>query len=216
MFIQFTLGRGLKNSVVIPFISISRSHCILKKVNDNEWSLEDNSTFGIKINGEQLGKGLVKLLCDGDIITLDPSEEFVYKFMIPSEDVFEIPRKRMKMDKTDINNKIIDDVKIKFEESQTFEIKHIEEKIQNAKQMQTTSMILKQQLQTDMNRKIQQLESEFASQIENLKGEKNEVERQKAILEQERDSQLATIKFEMEEKICELMVSSYLVYNIYY
>ncbi|KAJ8730803.1 hypothetical protein PYW08_002216 [Mythimna loreyi] len=203
---NFSLGRGLKNSVVVPFISISRNHCKFKKGKNNEWTIEDNSTFGIKINGVTLGKGLEKILCDGDIISLELTDEFVYKFMnSPSEEVLEVPRKRLKMDNNVQNNKIIDDVKMKFEESQSFEIKHIEEKIQNAKQMQNTSMILKEQLQTDMNRKILQLENEFAAQIENLKGEKNEVERQKTILLEERDAQLATIKLEMEEKISELM-----------
>lgn len=198
----------MKNSAVIPFLSISRSHCKFKKGNNNEWTLEDNSTFGIKINGVTLGKGLEKKLCDGDIISLELSDEFLYKFInLPSEEVFEVPRKRLKMEDTDQNNKIIDDVKMKFEESQTFELKHIEEKIQNAKQMQNTSLILKEQLQTDMNRKILQLENEFAVQIENLKGEKNEVEHQKTILLEERDAQLATIKQEMQLKIHELMVS---------
>ncbi|KAJ8721514.1 hypothetical protein PYW07_002289 [Mythimna separata] len=203
---NFSLGRGLKNSVVVPFISISRTHCKFKKGKNNEWTLEDNSTFGIKINGATLGKGLEKKLCDGDIISLELTDEFVYKFMnSPSEESLEVPRKRLKMDNNDQNNKIIDDVKMKFEESQTFELKHIEEKIQNAKQMQNTSMILKEQLQTDMNRKILQLENEFAAQIENLKGEKKEVERLKTILLEERDAQLADVKLVMEEKISELM-----------
>uniref|UniRef100_A0A2A4J7C8 E3 ubiquitin-protein ligase CHFR n=1 Tax=Heliothis virescens TaxID=7102 RepID=A0A2A4J7C8_HELVI len=201
---NFSLGRGLKNSIVVPFISISRNHCHFKKV-ENKWTVEDNSSFGIKVNGKTVGKGLAKTLRDGDVITLEVSEEFVYKFTHPSEDEFEVPRKRIKMDDSSASNNIINDVKMKFEESQTFEIKHIEEKIQNAKQMQNTSMILKEQLQTEMNRKILQLESEFALQIENLKGEKNEVERQKTILEEERDAQLATIKHEMENKISELM-----------
>lgn len=73
--------------------------------------------------------------------------------------------------------------------------------------MQNTSKILKQQLQLDMDRKIQQLESSFAIQIENLKGEKNEVEQQKVLLIEERDAQLASIKQDMEGKITELMVS---------
>lgn len=73
--------------------------------------------------------------------------------------------------------------------------------------MQNTSKILKQQLQLDMDRKIQQLENSFAIQIENLKGEKNEVEQQKVLLIEERDAQLASIKQDMEGKITELMVS---------
>lgn len=102
---------------------------------------------------------------------------------------------------------IINDVKLKFEESQKCEIQHIEEKIQNVKQIQTTKIIHKKSLQDDMNRKIQQLENEFSVQIENLKGEKNEVEKQKASLIEERDAQLAKLKEKMEGKITELMVS---------
>ncbi|KAH9632334.1 hypothetical protein HF086_010259 [Spodoptera exigua] len=176
----FTIGRGVWNSVVVPFIAISRNHCKFKKGDNNEWILEDYSTFGIKVNGETLGKGLQKTLSNNDVISLEPTNEFVYNFVIPSQDNdnYETPRKRIKIEDTH-SNQIIDDVKMKFEESQTFELKHIEEKIQNAKQMQNTSMILKKQLQTDMNRKIHQLESEFALQIENLKGEKDEEQIQK-------------------------------------
>ncbi|CAH1646671.1 unnamed protein product [Spodoptera littoralis] len=202
----FTIGRSMSNSIVVPFISISRNHCKFTKGDNNEWILEDYSTFGVKINGVTVGKGHQKTLSHNDVISLEPTNEFMFNFVIPSQDNenYETPRKRFKMENTH-NNTIIDDVKMKFEESQTFELKHIEEKIQNAKQMQNTSIILKKQLQTDMNRKIHQLESEFALQIENLKGEKDEVEQQKIKLIEERDIQLATIKHDMEQKISELM-----------
>lgn len=202
------MGRGLKNSVVIPFIAISRNHCTFKKGESNAWTVIDNSTFGIKINGIHLGKGLSKTLSDGDIINLDQTEEFVYKFKNIMEDIFETPRKRMKMDMQDttIDNNIINDMKQKFAESQCHEIEHIEQKIKNVKHMQTTSIILKNQLHTEMNSKIKQLEQDFTVQIENLKGEKNEIEQQKARLLEERDAQLAAIKCQMEEKISELMV----------
>lgn len=203
---NFSLGRGLQNSVVIPFLSISRNHCVFKKSADNAWILEDNSTFGIKINGNHLGKGLSKKLSDGDIITLEQTEEFIYQFSNPIEDDFEIPRKRIKLDESGTDDKsIINNMKMRFEESQTHEIEHIEQKLKNVKQMQTTSMILKKQLHTEMDNKIKQLEIDFTLQIENLRGEKNEIERQKAILLEERDTQLAAIKCQMEEKIAELM-----------
>ncbi|XP_060803661.1 E3 ubiquitin-protein ligase RNF8 isoform X3 [Amyelois transitella] len=198
---EFTIGRGLKNSVVIPYLAISRNHCAIKNNENNDWIIEDFSSFGISINGEKLGKNKLRILHHEDLITLDLSEEFTYKFINNSD--FEVPSKRRKLECT--KEDFIDNVKIKFEESQSYEIKHIEDKIQNAKQMQTTSMILKQQLQLDMNRKIQQLESKYAAQIENLKGEKNEVEKLKAIHVAERDAQLAAIKGEMEGKIAELM-----------
>ncbi|KOB78571.1 putative ring finger protein 8-like protein [Operophtera brumata] len=197
---DFTLGRSLKNSVCIPFLSISRNHCTFKKTSDNEWYVEDNSSLGIKINNERLGQGSKRKLEHEDLISLEPSDEFIYKFILPHDNLFEIPRKRMRLDKP-IDSTIID----KFEASQKCEIQHIEDKIQNAKQMQTTSIILKKQLQEDMNRKIKQLENEFSVQIENLKGEKNEVEKQKASLIEERDAQLTNVKDEMEGKIAELM-----------
>lgn len=138
---------------------------------------------------------------NGDLITLEQTGEFIYTFLYEPED-FEIPRKRQKME----SDEILDDVKMKFRESQNSQRKYVEEKLHNAKQIHTKSVVLKHQLQTDMNRKINHLQSEFALQIENLKGEKLEVERQKLILEEERDLQLASVKQEMEQQICELMV----------
>ncbi|XP_026752290.2 E3 ubiquitin-protein ligase rnf8-B-like isoform X2 [Galleria mellonella] len=201
---EFTLGRGLQNSVVIPFLAISRNHCTFRKIGNSEWIIEDNSTFGLLINGQKLGKGNIKKLSNEDVIILEPSEEFKYRFIFES-DTNIIPRKRIKLEVDDETNNFINDVKIKFEESQSCEIKHLEDKIQNRKQMQTATMILKQQLQINMDRKIKHLESQYALQIENLKGEKSEVEQQKALRIAERDAQLAMVKEEMEMKILELM-----------
>ncbi|CAB3223537.1 unnamed protein product [Arctia plantaginis] len=202
----FSLGRGLNNSLVIPYIAISRNHCLLKKDAQNGWMIEDNSSFGIKINGSLLGKGFSKKLSDGDVLTLEQTEEFVYEFKNQVEDVFEIPRKRIKLEEGNIDDSsIINNMKIKFEESQSHEIEHIEQKLKNVKHMQTTSMIITRQLHKEMTSRVKHLEADFTLQIENLKGEKNEIERQKAILLEERDAQLAVIKCEMEEKIGVLM-----------
>ncbi|CAH0750372.1 unnamed protein product [Diatraea saccharalis] len=198
---QVTIGRNINNSVVVPAITISRNHCTIRKINEN-WILEDNSSFGIAVNGTLLGKGINKVLHHEDVIILDP-EQFVYKFYNPFED-FEIPRKRIKLEHVDEDD-ILNNVKLKFEESQTYEIKHIEEKIHNAKEMQVTSKIMKDNLQLAMNNKIQLVKNEFASQIENLKGEENEIEKQKTILIAERDAQLALVREEMEGKIADLM-----------
>lgn len=177
---------------------------MFKKDVQNEWIIEDNSSFGIKINGDLLGKGSSKTLFSGDILTLEQTEEFVYEF---KNQVPEIPRKRIKLEEDRENdNSIINNMKIKFEASQSHEIEHIEHKLTKMKQMQTTSMIRKTELHEEMNSRIKQLESDFSLQIENLKGEKNEIERQKAILVEERDAQLAAIKSQMEDKIVELMV----------
>lgn len=205
---SFTIGRGLKNSVIIPCLSISRNHCTLTNTNDNKWVLEDNSSFGVDVNGQKIGKGMTKLLNHGDILSLEPSGEFIYKFTCPlSLEEYETPKKRIKLEprSPDCNN-ILNDVKIKFEESQNYEIRHIEDKIQNAKNMQTTSLILKEQLKLEMLRKTKQLEKQFSIQIKNLKGKKKDIETQKAVLLEERDMQLACMKEEMQGKINELMV----------
>ncbi|XP_063392515.1 E3 ubiquitin-protein ligase RNF8-like isoform X2 [Cydia fagiglandana] len=198
---DFKLGRGLQNSVVIPFVCLSRDHCVFKKIDDN-WILEDCSSFGIEVNGNKLGKGQKRKLNNQDVIKLESSNEFVYKFVSTSEQSTPCKRRKLEVDE---NHDFIDNVKKKFEESQSCEIQHIEEKIQNAKHMQTTSKRLKEQLQLDLSRKEQQLHDDYAAQIKKLKGQHDEVEQQKALLIEERDLQLAAVKVEMEGKIASLM-----------
>ncbi|KAL4715576.1 hypothetical protein ACJJTC_009202 [Scirpophaga incertulas] len=197
-----SLGRGLDNAIVIPFIAISRHHCTFKK-RDNMWMIEDNSSFGILINGIKLGKGVTRILSHEDIITLESSGEFIYVFLNPLHDC-NIPRKRIKLEREAYDD-IYNNVKLKFEESQSIERIHIEEKIQNTKHLQETTKIMKDKLESDLNTKIKQLEENFTKQIENLKGEKNEVQKHKERLIVERDIQLKTVKKEMDVKICELM-----------
>ncbi|XP_069356204.1 E3 ubiquitin-protein ligase RNF8-like isoform X2 [Maniola hyperantus] len=201
---EFTIGRGLKNTLVIPFLPISRIHCAFIK-NEKNWILEDHSTFGMNINGVKLGKGKRKQINDDDVIVLDALNEFVYKFVNKDAELMPSSAKRIKLELEETSMQILNDVKVKFEESQNCEIKHIADKIENTKQIKTANMIMKEQLQSDMKRQIEKLESDFATKIENLKGENNEVERQKALLIEKRDIQLANLKQEMEGKISELM-----------
>ncbi|XP_038214993.1 E3 ubiquitin-protein ligase RNF8-like isoform X2 [Zerene cesonia] len=197
---EFTLGRGLKSSVVIPSLYISRSHCCFKKQQHN-WVIIDHSTCGIELNGIKMGKGVSRKLLSNDIIKLEPSQEFVYKFHWNNDCP---PTKRIKLEPND-DDFSLNDVKIKFEESQNCEIKHLEDKIHKQKQIQKTNELLKNQIHQSMNRKMEQLNNDFALQIENLKGEKIEVEKQKSLLLAERNAQVAAIKKEMDEKIKELM-----------
>ncbi|XP_045494697.1 E3 ubiquitin-protein ligase RNF8-like isoform X2 [Colias croceus] len=199
---EFTVGRGLKSSVVIPSLYISRSHCSFKK-HENDWIIMDHSTCGIEVNGTKIGKGMSRKLLCNDIIKLEPSQEFMYKF-VWEEDC--PPTKRIKLEINDDDDDLnLNDVKIKFEESQNCEIKHLEDKIYKQKQIQKTNELLKKQIHQSMNRKMEQLNNDFALQIENLKGEKIEVEKQKSLLLAERNSQVSAIKKEMDEKIKELM-----------
>ncbi|XP_047509751.1 E3 ubiquitin-protein ligase rnf8-like isoform X2 [Pieris napi] len=197
---SFTLGRGLHNTLVIPSLVISRSHCKFRKENCG-WLIEDNSACGIEVNGVKVGKGNSKNLLNDDIIRLDALQEFVYKFIWPQN---HIALKRIKLE-IDENSSILDDVKIKFEESQNIEMQHIEDKIQKQKQLQVANKLLQDQLYAKRNIKVEELERSFGLQIENLKGEKKEVEMQKILLTKERDAQISSLKKEMDTKINELM-----------
>ncbi|XP_045485368.1 E3 ubiquitin-protein ligase rnf8 isoform X2 [Pieris rapae] len=197
---SFTLGRGLHNAIVIPSLVISRTHCKFRKVNGG-WLIEDNSACGIEVNGVKVGKGNSKNLSNDDIVRLDALQEFVYKFIWPHND---IALKRIKLE-TDENSSIIDDVKLKFEESQNIEMQYHEDKIQKQKQLQVANKLLQDQLYAKKNIKVEELERSFGLQIENLKGEKKEVDIQKILLIKERDAQISTLKKEMDNKINELM-----------
>lgn len=155
------------------------------------------------MNGVRVGKGNFKNLLNNDIVRLDSLQEFVYKFIWPNN---HIAQKRIKLE-TDRNSSILDHVKIKFEESQIHEMQHIEDKIQKQKQLQVANKLLRDELYEKTNIKVEQLERSFRLQIENLKGEKEEVQRQKILLIEQRDAQILTLKKEMDTKINELMVS---------
>ncbi|VVC89888.1 unnamed protein product [Leptidea sinapis] len=191
---HFTLGRALKNSVTIPSIYISRSHCFFYKKND-DWLIEDYSTCGIEVNGDKMVKGAVRVLKNGDVIALETNKEFVYRFNWDDDGL--PPGKRVKQDPGE--DLSLNDVKTKFQESQNYEIKHMEEKIKKQKQIKETNKLLQKQLHMDMQKKIALLESKFASQIDNLKGEKNEIEKQKFLILEEKDAQISTLKNEMNE-----------------
>ncbi|XP_050673851.1 E3 ubiquitin-protein ligase rnf8-B-like isoform X2 [Leptidea sinapis] len=197
---HFTLGRALKNSVTIPSIYISRSHCFFYKKND-DWLIEDYSTCGIEVNGDKMVKGAVRVLKNGDVIALETNKEFVYRFNWDDDGL--PPGKRVKQDPGE--DLSLNDVKTKFQESQNYEIKHMEEKIKKQKQIKETNKLLQKQLHMDMQKKIALLESKFASQIDNLKGEKNEIEKQKFLILEEKDAQISTLKNEMNGKINDLM-----------
>ncbi|CAK1540501.1 unnamed protein product [Leptosia nina] len=200
---NFSLGRSLQNSVVIPSLIISRKHCKIRKENTS-WLIEDYSSCSVEVNGVKVGKGKTFKLCHNDIIKLDLEQEFVFKFI--QKDDCPISQKKIKLDMQleDIN--LINDAKTRFEESHNYEIKHIEDKIQKQKQLKETNKLLKDQIHQQMNRKVEQLEIDFASQIDNLIGENKDIAQQKSLLIQRRDAQIAVLKKEMEKRIEELMV----------
>ncbi|XP_039751526.1 E3 ubiquitin-protein ligase rnf8-A-like [Pararge aegeria] len=93
---EFTIGRGLHNALIIPFLDISINHCKFIQNNKN-WIVEDYSTFGIFINGVKLGKGKRKQISHGDIIQLDKSSEFVYQFVNEDSELMPPSAKRIKL-----------------------------------------------------------------------------------------------------------------------
>lgn len=198
----------MDNTIVIADITISRSHCIIKKPFE-QWIIKDVSRGGILVNGSNIEKNTDHILYENDEIQLDIVGDYVYKFIetietIETCDDYIPPRIRRKIDATIC----IDNLKVKFEESQNFEIEHLEMKIQNTKQLQNNSIILKEYLELNMAQKMEQLKDNFKEQIENLRGERDEVEMQKLSLELERDKQLSDIKQQMDEKTAELIVSN--------
>lgn len=208
---EFTLGRGLNNSVVIEWLSLSRKHCIFRKKENTQWTLEDTSAFGILLNKVKIKKGTEYDLSDDDIIQLDPNKVFVYKYFCNAKleneylDSIAPPCKKLKLCE-DLDLAIVskDMMTQKFDESQHFEVQTLEHKIKTVQEMQSKSMVMKQQLQEAMESKIFELNNKFEKQIVNLNGEKHEVERQKLALELERDSKLKEMQDEMNSKICTL------------
>ncbi|XP_013142845.1 PREDICTED: E3 ubiquitin-protein ligase RNF8-like isoform X2 [Papilio polytes] len=204
-----TIGRGLKNSVVIPVIAISRNHCIIRKTFD-EWFIEDHSSFGIELNGIKLGNGKYRKLNNLDVIILDPAKEFVFSFIKPNTSIkdenidCEPSNKRIKLENDVDSADIINNVKIKFENSQSSEMQHIAEKIQNAQDIQKNSQLLKDRLQTEMMQKMQILNKLYTTKMDCLEDGKTTIEEQRALLIQERDGELASLKKEMEGKISSL------------
>ncbi|GBP41443.1 E3 ubiquitin-protein ligase rnf8 [Eumeta japonica] len=194
---EFSIGRGLDNDLNISYLALSRKHCKFKKTENDEWTFEDLSTFGIKLNGKSLIKGCTHTLHSNDIIALDVCNEFEYKFVVPEE---EPPKKLRKID--EISS---DTVCEKFKESQNYEIQLMENKIHSTQQLQYVSLERKRWLNLELKRNVQHLEDEYSLQIENLKGEKKEIEMQKLQLEQERDAQIVCMKQEMDSKLSELM-----------
>ena len=64
---EITVGSMAGNTVVIDAPAVSARHAILRRIDDGSWTVEDrNSTTGIRINGEMMGR--LAALKEGDIL----------------------------------------------------------------------------------------------------------------------------------------------------
>lgn len=169
---------------------------------DDSWIIEDNSTFGIHINNTSVGKGNVTSIKHGDTITLDPGCGFMYTFLC--EDEGPTPRKRSKLDADKTN--LINEATSQLEELHDDEFKHIDEKIHNNKKLENTKKLLVEQLNLNMVRKINIINNKLATQVENLTGDKREIQKQQVLLAKEIEKQVAITKQEIAQKITELEV----------
>lgn len=77
--IQFTLGRGRDNDLMLPVADLSTRHCSLT-FDGERWILRDESRNGVRVNGRRVKE---TLLANGDVVALAGSTQF--RFEIPAE-----------------------------------------------------------------------------------------------------------------------------------
>ncbi|CAG9770796.1 unnamed protein product [Ceutorhynchus assimilis] len=93
---RFTIGRGLAADFVIESRVVSRTHCILEKLEDN-WTLTDSSTNGTLVNEELYKGALTAQLKHKDEICLGLAE-CTYKFLLRDESVPNSQIERLRME----------------------------------------------------------------------------------------------------------------------
>ncbi|KAF7307974.1 hypothetical protein MKEN_01158900 [Mycena kentingensis (nom. inval.)] len=88
----FTIGRGVDNTLVLPSKHISMSHASIswngKDGNASEIMITDLSSNGTWIGDNKIGKGLRRLLTDGDQIVFGPKNLRVVRESDPAPSVY--------------------------------------------------------------------------------------------------------------------------------
>ncbi|XP_063632349.1 E3 ubiquitin-protein ligase RNF8-like [Cydia splendana] len=191
----FKLGRGQHNTVVIPYKSLSKDHCLFKKVEGN-WLLENCSYSSLKVNDNRLRKGETHKLCDQDIIKLESSNELVYKFT-SNTNTKSPKRKRRKLDEN-----VQNDNNVKKTESTRSMRSDIN------KNLNDTQIKMKEQILSEQSKREKEIYDDYAVRIEKLKGSKKNVKNQKALLKMRRNAQLEINKVKMEERIASAMAQT--------
>ncbi|XP_043474751.1 E3 ubiquitin-protein ligase rnf8-A-like [Leptopilina heterotoma] len=157
---EFTIGRSLQCDFIFKNINISRQHCIVKFTADEQWSIINCSGVNpIYINNKPLNKDEIHNLQVGDIVHLNPDEDFKYVFAlnIKSGPITKRPR---------LEEKLLDDVineQKTFMNEQEAKRKELEDQLQ-IKQREQNS--LKEEL--ERLRKEKEITQELNKQIEIL------------------------------------------------
>lgn len=184
------LGRALSNHTVIPHVGISRQHCTFTVSSDGSWILKDMSSAGIVLNDKRVPKNESLQLNDGDVLRLDALGEFSYAFERVGDVSNDEDTTCLGLDSDSDSG--IQIMKTKFEISQSFEIDEMKKKINSAKKKHEAIVNEKILLQNRHRESLCNVENNYRFQIENLKGDLNEVQLRKEKL-------LAQAKIEKEE-----------------
>ncbi|XP_033224927.1 E3 ubiquitin-protein ligase RNF8-like isoform X2 [Belonocnema kinseyi] len=157
---EFKLGRSLENDFVIKDICISRQHCIFRLTEDDQWSITHCSSVNpILINDNPIYKGATNILQVGDVVQLNPEEEFKYVFTlnIKSDQAVKKPR---------LEGRLFDDVlneQKSFVAAQETKRKDLEDQLQEKQKEQ-----IELQLELDRLRKEKEISQELGKQIATL------------------------------------------------
>ena len=195
---QFKIGRSLENDFVIKNVCISRQHCIFRLTDNDNWSITQFSSVNpILINDNPISKGETIVLQVGDIVQLNPEEEFKYVFAlnIKSDQALKKPR---------LEGHLFDDVlneQKSFVAAQETKRKDLEDQLQ---EKQKEQIHLQEEL--DRLRKEKETSQELSKQIAALEQKiesGNVVEKELQNKYRELLNKLEEEKWKFEERLAE-------------
>ncbi|XP_066599747.1 E3 ubiquitin-protein ligase rnf8-B-like [Prorops nasuta] len=166
---EFSIGRAKENDEIILDINISRNHCIIRSIGNNDWIIKDKSSSGTLINGNVLEKGVEFKLNKGDQVQFGSSEEF--KYVVTFVTMPEHPIKRQRVDEQ-ILETVLTEQKT-FAENQALQRKELKDKLET-----------KQKEQEDLKAQLEELLKQQNAAIE----DKEDLIRQIAALKTQIDA----------------------------
>lgn len=183
---SITIGRHVNNDFVLPDNTLSRKICKISMDDNNKWYIEVFTTFGIQINNVlyKANKTLIELK-NNDILQFDVHGNYIYKFFNPKlEDV--VRKRKGKI------NKLIGTL---------FSTNKKPRMSQMSNDTQQTVEIIKDAYNIKLRNRLKKMELKYEEEIKALKGEKDQVLKEKVAIENTRMLELKSIQREMEEKI---------------
>ncbi|XP_046418155.1 E3 ubiquitin-protein ligase RNF8-like isoform X1 [Neodiprion fabricii] len=143
---EFKIGRGRSNDEILANISISRQHCIIKRSDVGEWTIQDFSTTGTFVNGNQLAPGEIRTIKINDSVRFGPMSEFLYKVQLLSKSEPLAKKAKMSVPEMDLRDIVMKQKT--FEESQQMERDNLAEQM---KAKHNEQLELKNELQKLLN-----------------------------------------------------------------